>query len=229
MVDRVDQGFLESREGEIPESLGFRLMWMLDHDFLEVIPGDEVDRLAQDDRQGAAKLLLLKAVATGTIRKPHDIDLGCRKEAVRCLVEEQQPDIFGKARLRRPADDAHAPAQGLGRKPCFQHEIAAHITKKLFDQPRREIIQRSCLVVAVIERHRGGQGQQFALVVSSGAYGAAVPANVVGPLRPSACQTDSCLVGARLAAWRPQHEDRPAVDVADARERMVVRLYGGLP
>ena len=104
--------------------------------FLEVVPAYEVDRLAKDDCQGTTELLLLEAVAAGTIRKPHDIDLRCRKEAGRRLVEEQEPDVLGKARFRRPADDIHALAQGLGRKPRFQREVAAHVTKKLFDQPR---------------------------------------------------------------------------------------------
>ena len=85
---------------------------------------------------------------------------------MRCLVEEQEPHILGTARLRPPADDIHAPAQGLGRKPSFHREVAADIAKKLLNQAPREIVQRRCLMVAVIERHGGGQGQQFAFVGS---------------------------------------------------------------
>ena len=102
----------------------------------EVVAADEVDRLAEDDGQGTTKLLLFEAVAAGTLRKPHDVDLGCRKEPVRRVVEEQQADVLRKARLRRPADDIHAPAQRLRRKPCFQRKVAAHGPQKLLNQPR---------------------------------------------------------------------------------------------
>ena len=83
-------------------------------------------------------------------------------------------------------------------------------------------------MVAVIEWHGGGQRQQFAFIGSSGADRAAVPTSVVRPLRRATCQTDSGLVRACLTAGHPQHEERPAFYLVDAREWMVRRLYGRL-
>ena len=135
MVDGVDQGFLDGGDGIVPESLRFRPVGMLDDGLLEIIPRDEVYGLAQDDGQRAAKLLLVEAIAAGAVGKPHDVDLGGGKEAVRRLVEEQQPDVLGKARLGRPADDVQAPAQRFDRKPSFPREVAAHVPQKPLEQP----------------------------------------------------------------------------------------------
>ena len=101
------------------------------------MPGYEGDRLPKDDPQRTAKLLFLEAIAAGTVGEPDDIDLCCGKEAMRRLVEEQQPDVLREARLRRPADDIHAPAQCLRRNPGFCREVTAHVAKKLLNQPRR--------------------------------------------------------------------------------------------
>ena len=142
MVDGVDQGFLDSGDRIIPEAFRFRPVGMLDDRLLEMIPRDEVDRLAQDDGQRAAKLLLVEAIAAGAVGKPHDVDLGCGKEAVRRFVEEQQPDVLGKARLGRTADDVQAPAQRFGRKPRFPREVAAHVPQKPPKQPIGQVLRR---------------------------------------------------------------------------------------
>ena len=122
---------------------------------------------------------------------------------MRRLVEEQQADVLGKAHLGRPADDVEAPGQRFGRKLRLLRQFAAHVPQKLLDQQIGQVRQRRRLMIAVVERHRGGQGQQLPLVGASGAHRAAVPANVVGPLRPAARQIDPGLVGTRFPAGHP--------------------------
>ena len=115
MVDGVHQCLFDGTNRKIPESLGLRLVGILDDGFLQVVPLNVPDRLAENDGQRPAELLLLELIAARPIGKPHDIDLGGRKKPVWPLIEEQQTDVLRKHRLGRAADDIQALAQVLNR------------------------------------------------------------------------------------------------------------------
>jgi len=52
------------------------------------------------------------------------------------------PTFLEKHASAGPLTIVHAPPQGLRWKPRFLSEVAAHVTQKPFDQPRRKVIQR---------------------------------------------------------------------------------------
>ncbi len=137
MIYRIHHGLLDGRQREIPKAFGFGAVRVLDHHLGQVIAPDVVHRIAGDAPQRAAKLLLLKAVATRPIREIHYVDLRGREEALRVLVEKQQAHILGKRPLRRPTDHAHAPSQGFHvQRLGLCRQITAHFLQELAHQIR---------------------------------------------------------------------------------------------
>ena len=86
---------------KIPASLGLRLVGILDGKFLQVVPLNVTDCLAENDGQRAAELLLLKLITARPIGNPNDINLGGWKNVVRPVIEKLQAYILWRLNTSR--------------------------------------------------------------------------------------------------------------------------------
>ncbi|MFC1762869.1 hypothetical protein ACFL6U_12425 [Planctomycetota bacterium] len=92
----------------------------------------------------------------------HDVDLTLRKEGLRFIIEEYEPDVFGIDRFIRTVHEIHASAEldkvhGSG----LIKEGALDLFEVSTNETQVQIVQSGALVEAVIKGDRGRQSHEF--------------------------------------------------------------------
>ena len=147
MIDGIGESFLGSLVCKVEKTLSLSPSRMLDH-ALDQEPGaNELERLAQHAVERSAENLFLEPVASRSFGEVNDVYLGLRKEAMRFLVEKEQPDVAGKEGLGRTVHDLHLAAERLeihlGRGAV---EVTADRPEEGADESEIEVCKSSLLV-----------------------------------------------------------------------------------
>jgi hypothetical protein len=142
-------------------------------------------------------------------------------------VEEKQADVSRLDVLVSPFDKVHLPRQldegHLGRVAV---QVAADFLQVRLDQRQPQVGEIRLVALAIVERDRRRQPQQFLLVLAVGLDldGAGVAAEVVMVLLRLGGDGSGSLVRAILPTGRPEHDQVPSFVLLDAQDREV----GGL-
>ena len=112
VVDGVDNSLLNRRVGEVRHAGCLGTVRVLDHRLADVVAPNVIERLSDHAMERSAKRLLGEAVAPGFIRETRPRRSESEgKEQVRFEMEEEQPDVEWKRRLRGAPDNVHLTAQ----------------------------------------------------------------------------------------------------------------------
>jgi hypothetical protein len=120
MIDGVDEGLLQGFIGVVEESLRFGFTSLLDHDLLDEDGIDIGKDLLDHAIQRAFEDLFSEDVASRSVRKLDDVDLGLRKKAGGIFIEKEQAHVEGFEYFTGSGDDVHLAAElGKVHSRCF--------------------------------------------------------------------------------------------------------------
>ena len=136
VVNGIDHCFLDGGKRKVPETLSLGPVGVFDDGLFEIICLDIVQHITCDTGKRAFEGFLIKAIPPRAFRKPDHIDLCCRKESPRVLVEKEEADVFRQRRFRWPPHHIHLATKDFDREFLgLIGKTTAYLAQELFHQP----------------------------------------------------------------------------------------------
>jgi hypothetical protein len=225
VIDSVDEGFLQGFIGVVEESLCLGLPTLLDNDLLDEDGIDIGKGLLDHAIQRAFENLFSEDIASRSVGKLDDINLGLGKEAVRIVVEKEQAHVERFEHFSGAGDDVHLAAElGKVQSLCVVIEIAPHLPQEIPDQGQVQIVNGSLMSAPVIEGNGGRQAYKFHFIIAvcpdSGGGLADVIGKFIGLLR----EGERGFIGPGLTARRPENQDVAILNDIGGDDGVIGRL-----
>ena len=98
MVNCIDHRLFDGDIGKVPETLGLGPVGVFDNRLFEIVCLDITQCVTGDTGKRAFKGLLVKAIPAWSFREPDHVDLCCREEPSRVIIEKEQANVLRQSR-----------------------------------------------------------------------------------------------------------------------------------